>query len=158
MVGNADAAPLVLAAEQHGNIRKFAGAFLQTFTFHSRRRHDPLLSAVARLAINCYAFPPNQRLFILRSALPCLREQTLFQSLLRHTDLPGAELWINSVKAVRQRNRAWSARTRLVADAMPSAILWNSDFSVLFCERRKRGAYDAHRNDSRIHAPLRPLP
>ncbi len=49
MVGSADAAPLMLAVEQHGNIRKFAGAFLQTFTFHSRRRHDPLLAAVATL-------------------------------------------------------------------------------------------------------------
>jgi TnpA family transposase len=49
MVESADTPPLVLAAEQHGNIRKFAGAFLQTFTFHSRRRHDPLLAAVATL-------------------------------------------------------------------------------------------------------------
>ena len=39
----------MVAAEQHGNIRKFAGALLQTFTFHSRRRHDPLLAAVAVL-------------------------------------------------------------------------------------------------------------
>ncbi|WP_413990777.1 Tn3 family transposase [Labrys okinawensis] len=49
MVESAHTPPLVLAAEQHGNIRKFAGAFLQTFTFHSRRRHDPLLAAVATL-------------------------------------------------------------------------------------------------------------
>jgi TnpA family transposase len=49
MMESADASPLILAAEQHGNIRKFAGAFLQAFTFHSRRRHDPLLAAVATL-------------------------------------------------------------------------------------------------------------
>jgi TnpA family transposase len=49
MVENGDMSPLVLAAEQHGNIRKFAGAFLQAFTFRSRRRHDPLLAAVATL-------------------------------------------------------------------------------------------------------------
>ena len=49
MVESADASPLILAAEQHGNIRKFAGAFLQAFTFRSRRRHDPLLAAVATL-------------------------------------------------------------------------------------------------------------
>lgn len=49
MVESANASPLVLAAEQHGNIRKFAGAFLQAFTFRSRRRHDPLLAAVATL-------------------------------------------------------------------------------------------------------------
>lgn len=49
MVENGDISPLEMAAEQHGNIRKFAAAFLQTFTFHSRRRHDPLLAAVATL-------------------------------------------------------------------------------------------------------------
>ncbi|MFN3845206.1 MAG: Tn3 family transposase [Paracoccaceae bacterium] len=49
MVESSDAPPLVLAAEQHGNVRKFAGAFLQAFTFHSRRRHDPLLAAIATL-------------------------------------------------------------------------------------------------------------
>ena len=49
MVESASALPIVLAAEQHGNIRKFAGAFLQAFTFNSRRRHDPLLAAVAAL-------------------------------------------------------------------------------------------------------------
>jgi hypothetical protein len=51
MVESAGASPLVLAAEQHGNIRKFAGAFLQAFTFKSRRRHDPLLAAVAALQL-----------------------------------------------------------------------------------------------------------
>lgn len=51
IVGSADAAPLVLAAEQYGNIRKFAGVFLETLMFHSPRRHDPLLSAVATLKV-----------------------------------------------------------------------------------------------------------
>ena len=51
MVENGDMSPLVLAAEQYGNIRKFAGAFLQAFTFRSHRRHDPLLAAVAILKI-----------------------------------------------------------------------------------------------------------
>nr|WP_319025423.1 hypothetical protein [Rhizobium terrae] len=49
MVESSDALPLVLAAERHGNIRKFTGAFLQAFTFHWRRRHDPLLAAIATL-------------------------------------------------------------------------------------------------------------
>jgi TnpA family transposase len=49
MVEQNDVSSLVLAAGQSGNIRKFAGAFLQTFTFHSRRRHDPLLSALGTL-------------------------------------------------------------------------------------------------------------
>lgn len=49
MVDDNEASPLVLAAEQYGNVRKYAGAFLQTFTFHSTRRHDPLLAAIATL-------------------------------------------------------------------------------------------------------------
>lgn len=49
MVEDGDVSPLVMAAEQYGNVRKFAGAFLQAFTFHSRRRHDPLLAAIATL-------------------------------------------------------------------------------------------------------------
>ena len=49
IVESNDVSPLALAAEQHGNVRKYAGAFLQAFTFHSRRRHDPLLAAIASL-------------------------------------------------------------------------------------------------------------
>lgn len=49
MVENNDVSPLVMAAEQHATVRKYAGAFLQTFIFHSRRRHDPLLAAIATL-------------------------------------------------------------------------------------------------------------
>ncbi|KOF12405.1 transposase [Ensifer adhaerens] len=49
MVEDNDASPLVLAAEQYGNVRKYAGLFLQAFTFHSTRRHDPLLAAIATL-------------------------------------------------------------------------------------------------------------
>ena len=41
--------PLVMAAEQYATVRKYAGAFLQTFTFRSRRRHDSLLAAIAVL-------------------------------------------------------------------------------------------------------------
>jgi TnpA family transposase len=49
MVENSDVSPLVMAAEQHATVRKYAGAFLQTFAFHSRRRHDPLLAAITTL-------------------------------------------------------------------------------------------------------------
>ncbi|MBO9463310.1 Tn3 family transposase [Labrenzia sp. R5_0] len=41
--------PLALAAEQYGNLRKYAAVFLQTFSFQSRRRHDPLLAAIEAL-------------------------------------------------------------------------------------------------------------
>jgi hypothetical protein len=37
---------LTLAAEQYATVNKFAGAFLQAFTFRSARRHDPLLVAI----------------------------------------------------------------------------------------------------------------
>ena len=51
MVKNNDVSPLVTASEQHATVRKYAGVFLQTFTFHSRRRHDPLLAAIATLKL-----------------------------------------------------------------------------------------------------------
>jgi hypothetical protein len=49
MVEDNEASPLVLAAEQYGTVSKYASAFLQTFTFRSARRHDPLLAAIAML-------------------------------------------------------------------------------------------------------------
>lgn len=49
MVESNDVSALMMAAEQHATVRKYAGAFLQTFAFHSRRRHDPLLAAIATL-------------------------------------------------------------------------------------------------------------
>jgi hypothetical protein len=51
MVKNNDVSALVTAAGQHATVRKYAGAFLRTFTFHSRRRHDPLLAAIATLKL-----------------------------------------------------------------------------------------------------------
>lgn len=51
MVESNDVSALMMAAEQHATVRKYASAFLQTFTFHSRRRHDPLLAAVATLKV-----------------------------------------------------------------------------------------------------------
>lgn len=49
MVESNDLSALTMAAEQHATVRKYAGAFLQTFAFNSRRRHDPLLAAIATL-------------------------------------------------------------------------------------------------------------
>ncbi len=49
MVETNEEPALIMAREQHATVRKYAGSFLQTFTFHSRRRHDPLLAAVATL-------------------------------------------------------------------------------------------------------------
>ncbi|OWK19931.1 hypothetical protein AJ88_34620 [Mesorhizobium amorphae CCBAU 01583] len=46
MVEDNEASPLTLAAEQYATVNKYAGAFLQVFTFRSARRHDPLLVAV----------------------------------------------------------------------------------------------------------------
>lgn len=49
MVESNEASPLTLAAEQYATVHKYAGAFLQTFTFQSARRHDPLLAAISLL-------------------------------------------------------------------------------------------------------------
>lgn len=54
MVENADTSPLVMAAEQYANVRKFSGVFLQIFTFQSHRKHDPLLAAI-RILRGLYA-------------------------------------------------------------------------------------------------------
>lgn len=47
MVEDNEASPLALAAEQYATLSKYAGAFLQAFTFQSARRHDPLLAAIS---------------------------------------------------------------------------------------------------------------
>lgn len=49
MVEGNEASPLALAAEQYATVNKYAGAFLQAFTFQSARRHDPLLAAISLL-------------------------------------------------------------------------------------------------------------
>lgn len=49
MVEDNEASPLALAAEQYATVHKYAGAFLQAFTFQSARRHDPLLTAISLL-------------------------------------------------------------------------------------------------------------
>ncbi len=49
MVEGKEASPLALAAEQYATVNKYAGAFLQAFTFQSARRHDPLLAAISLL-------------------------------------------------------------------------------------------------------------
>ncbi|WP_292136033.1 Tn3 family transposase [Mesorhizobium sp.] len=53
-VSDNEASPLTLAAEQYATVNKYAGAFLQAFTFRSARRHDPLLAAIS-LLIRLYA-------------------------------------------------------------------------------------------------------
>ncbi len=49
MVEDNEASPLTLAAEQYATVHKYAGAFLQTFTFRSACRHDPVLAAISLL-------------------------------------------------------------------------------------------------------------
>jgi len=49
MVEGNEALPLAVAAEQYATVNKYAGAFLNAFTFQSARRHDPLLAAISLL-------------------------------------------------------------------------------------------------------------
>ncbi|WP_425374561.1 hypothetical protein [Mesorhizobium waimense] len=49
MVEVNEASPLTVAAEQYATVNKYAGVFLQAFTFRSARRYDPLLAAVGML-------------------------------------------------------------------------------------------------------------
>lgn len=49
MVEDNEASSLTLAGEQYATVIKYAGAFLQAFSFQSARRHDPLLAAISLL-------------------------------------------------------------------------------------------------------------
>lgn len=49
LVEVSEASPLTVAAEQYPTVNKYAGVFLQAFTFRSSRRYDPLLAAVGVL-------------------------------------------------------------------------------------------------------------
>jgi len=49
MVAEENSSPLLLAARRYPSLRKFAPRFLETFVFHSSRRHDPALAAVETL-------------------------------------------------------------------------------------------------------------
>ncbi|TGU44560.1 Tn3 family transposase, partial [bacterium M00.F.Ca.ET.152.01.1.1] len=49
LVEVSEASPLTVAAEQYPTVNKYAGVFLQAFTFRSARRYDPLLAAVGVL-------------------------------------------------------------------------------------------------------------
>jgi hypothetical protein len=49
MVEVNEASPLTVAAEQYATVNKYAGVFLQAFTFRAARRYDPLLAAVGVL-------------------------------------------------------------------------------------------------------------
>jgi len=49
MVEDNEASSLALAGEQYATVSKYAGAFLQAFSFQSARRHDPLLAAISLL-------------------------------------------------------------------------------------------------------------
>jgi hypothetical protein len=114
MVESANASPLVLAAEQHGNIRKFAGAFLQAFTFNSRRRHDPLLAAVAVLQM-LYAegrrvlpdrvlvghLGPNEKKFIFEEGKPDRRLYEIATLLHLRDRLHRRDVWVEGSRSFR---------------------------------------------------------
>lgn len=102
MVDDNEASPLVLAAEQYGNVRKYAGAFLQTFTFHSTRRHDPLLAAIATLR-SLYAYGRR----VLPERVPVAHLGTAERKLIFSQAKPDRRLYeIATLAALRERLRS----------------------------------------------------
>ena len=114
MVENGDASPLVMAAEQHANVRKFAGAFLQAFTFHARRRHDPLLAAIATLKMlyveGRRVLPdrlpighlgPSERKLVFEASKPDRRLYEIATLALLRDRLRSGDIWVDGSRSFR---------------------------------------------------------
>ncbi|SDN71969.1 Tn3 transposase DDE domain-containing protein [Ensifer sp. YR511] len=103
-----------MAAEQHANVLKFAGAFLQAFTFQSHRRHDPLLPAITTLKM-LYAegrrvlpdrvpvghLSATERKLILEGAKPDRRLYEIATLAHLRDRLRSADIWVDGSRSFR---------------------------------------------------------
>lgn len=117
MVDDNDASPLTLAAEQYGNVRKYAACFLGTFTFHSTRRHDPLLTAIETLKL-LYAegrrvlpdrvpvghLGTSERKLIFGQAKPDRRLYEIATLAVLRERLRSADIWVEGSRSFRPIN------------------------------------------------------
>lgn len=114
MVEDGNASPLLVAAEQHANVRKFAGAFLQTFTFHARRRHDPLIAAIATLKMlyveGRRVLPdrlpvghlgPSERKLVFEASKPDRRLYEIATLALLRDRLRSGDIWVDGSRSFR---------------------------------------------------------
>lgn len=128
MVEDNEASPLVLAAEQYANVRKYAGAFLETFTFHSTRRHDPLLAAIdvlKRLYTEGRRVLPDrvpvahlgttERKLIFGQAKPDRRLYEIATLAALRERLRSADIWVEGSRAFRPINEHLMPRPAFTA-------------------------------------------
>lgn len=102
MVEDNEASPLTLAAEQYATVNKYAGAFLEAFTFRSARRHDPLLAAISLLK-RLYA----EKRRSLPDRVPVTHLSQADRRLILGQDKPGRRLYeIATLAALRDRLRS----------------------------------------------------
>jgi TnpA family transposase len=114
MIEDNEASPLTLATEQYATVHKYAGAFLQAFTFQSARRHDPLLAAVSllkRLYAESRRTLPDRvpvthlrqadRRLILEQGKPNRRLYEIATLAALRDRLRSAEVWVNGSRSFR---------------------------------------------------------
>lgn len=128
MVDELDASPLTLATEQYGNVRKYAACFLGTFTFHSTRRHDPLLAAIETLKL-LYAegrrvlpdrvpvghLGATERKLIFGQAKPDRRLYEIATLAALRERLRSADIWVEGSRSFRPINEHLMPRSAFTA-------------------------------------------
>jgi len=128
MVEENEASPLALAAEQYANVRKYAGRFLETFTFHSTRRHDPLLAAIETLKLlyveGRRVLPDRvpvahlgtaERKLIFGQAKPDRRLYEIATLAVLRDRLRSADIWVEGSRAFRPINEHLMPRPAFTA-------------------------------------------
>ncbi len=114
MVEDNEAPPLALAAVQYAAVNKYAGAFLQAFTFQSARRHDPLLAAISLLK-RLYAEKPRtlpdcvpvthlsqaDRRLIFEHGKPDRRTYEIATLAVLRDRLRSADIWVDGSRSFR---------------------------------------------------------
>ena len=102
MVEGNEASPLTVAAEQYATVNKYAGAFLQAFSFQSARRHSPLLAAISLLK-RLYA----EKRRTLPDRIPIAHLSQADRRLILGQDKPDRRLYeIATLAALRDRLRS----------------------------------------------------
>ena len=140
MVEENEASPLALAAEQYANVRKYAGRFLETFIFHSTRRHDPLLAAIEVLK-QLYAegrrvlpdrvpvahLGTTERKLIFGQARPDRRLYEIATLAALRERLRSADIWVEGSRAFRPINEHLMPRPAFTRPGSPKCTnSWTS--------------------------------
>ncbi|MFJ1311881.1 Tn3 family transposase [Agrobacterium sp. P15N1-A] len=165
MVEDGNASPLLVAAEQHANVRKFAGAFLQAFTFHARRRHDPLIAAIATLKMlyveGRRVLPdrlpighlgPSERKLVFEASKPDRRLYEIATLALLRERLRSGDIWVDGSRSFRPIDEHLMPKPAFVAlteegklglGVQADGTAWLADVRQMMDFNLKRLAYRA---------------